>query len=141
MFDRTELIVGNGIEAQLPVTVIEWEGRWRQLPKRMESAFVDVDKLARLEDKHRWVVIHSSALLNGIYRRPIWLGTKAVAMGQTVQTVVFGPLLLHLIVENVQSSLFVLLGHSTKHDNFVVPREAGVTTIDCAMTILMEMGE
>ena len=142
MFLGTETLVGNGIEAQLFVTVVRWEGRRRQFPKGVETPFVDVDELTRLEDEHRWVVIHSAAFFDGIYRWPIRFIAQAVAMWQTVQTIVFGLLLLILLViENVQSSLFVLFGHSTEHDNFIVPREAGVTTVDRAVAVLMEVGE
>ena len=124
------------------MTVIVWEGRRRQLSESMESTFVDVDKLAGLEDEYRWVVIHSSALLDSVCSWPIWLGTEAIAMGQTVQTVVLGSfLLLGLIVEDVQSSLLVLLGHSSEHDDFVVSRKALVATIHRTMAILMEVGK
>lgn len=124
------------------MTVIVWESRRRQLSESMESTFVDVDKLTGLEDEYRWVVIHSSALLDSVCSWPIRLSTEAITMGQTVQTVVLGSfLLLGLIVEDVQSSLLVLLGHSSEHDDFVVPRKALVATIDRAMTILMEVGK
>ena len=124
------------------MTVVGWECRRRQLSKGMESTFVDVDKLAGLEDEYRWVVIHSSALLDSVCSRPIRFGTEAVAVGQTVQSVVLGPfLLLGLIVEDVQSSLLVLLGHPSEHDDFVVTRKTLVATIHRTMTILMEVGE
>ena len=124
------------------MTVVGWEGRRRQLSESMESTFVDVDKLAGLEDEYRWVVIHSSALLDSVCSWPIGFGTEAIAMGQTVQTVVLGSfLLLGLIVEYVQSSLLVLLRHSSEHDDFVVSRKALVATIHRTMTILMEVGE
>lgn len=124
------------------MTVVGWEGRRRQLSESMESTFVDVDKLAGLEDEYRWVVIHSSALLDSVCSWPIGFGTEAIAMGQTVQTVVLGSfLLLGLIVEYVQSSLLVLLRHSSEHDDFIVSRKALVATIHRTMAILMEVGE
>ena len=124
------------------MTVVGWECRRRQLSKGMESTFVDVNKLAGLEDEYRWAVVHSSALLDSVCSRPIWLSTKAITMGQTVQAVVLGPfLLLGLIVEYVQSSLLVLLRHSSEHDDFVVSRKALVATIHRTMAILMEVGE
>ena len=108
----------------------------------MESTFVDVDELTGLENEYRWVVIHSSALLDSVCSRPIRFGTEAVAVGQTVQSVVLGPfLLLGLIVEDVQSSLLVLLRHSSEHDDFVVSRKALVATIHRTMAILMEVGK
>ena len=124
------------------MTVVEWEGRRRHLSKGMESTFVDVNKLAGLEDEYRWVVVHSSALLDSVCSWPIGLGTEAITMGQTVQTVVLGSfLLLGLIVEDVQSSLLVLLRHSSEHDDFVVSRKALVATIHRTMAILMEVGK
>ena len=124
------------------MTVVEWEGRRRHLSKGMESTFVDVDKLTGLEDEYRWVVVHFSALLDSVCSWPIGFGTEAIAMGQTVQTVVLGSfLLLGLIVEYVQSSLLVLLRHSSEHDDFVVSRKALVATIHRTMAILMEVGK
>ena len=124
------------------MTVVGWEGRRRHLSESMESTFVDVDKLAGLEDEYRWIVVHSSALLDSVCSWPIGFGTEAIAMGQTVQTVVLGSfLLLGLIVEDVQSSLLVLLRHSSEHDDFVVSRKALVATIHRTMAILMEVGE
>jgi len=45
MFLGTELFVDT--EAQLSVTVVRGEVRRRQLPKGMETSFVDMDELAR----------------------------------------------------------------------------------------------
>lgn len=124
------------------MTVVGWEGRRRQLSKGMESTFVDVNKLTGLEDEYRWAIVHSSALFDSVCSWPIWLSTEAITMGQTVQTVVLGSfLLLGLIVEDVQSSLLVFLGHSSEHDDFVVTRKTLVATVHRTMAILMEVGE
>jgi len=140
MFLGTESFVDT--EAQQSVTVVRGEVRRRQFPKGMETSFVDVDELARFEDKDRRVVIHSAAFFDGIYRRPIRFIAQAVAVWQTVQTIVFGPfLLVLLVVENVQSSLLVLFGHPAEHDNFIVSRETCVTTVDRAVAVLMEVGK